>query len=152
MTCQECELLIAADQNADEHLAECASCRALLEELRANAVAFESFAGDPLPSVRGRVMSKIRPRRWIWALAAAAAIVIAMLIPTHRRPVSAPVVSVAGGAPAVTPEAVAKIQSPARKGGGTPRRSARRPTLTVKMLTPDPDVVIYWQFESEEEK
>ena len=149
MTCQECELFLAADQSAGDHLAGCASCRALAEELRANAQAFESFAEDPLPEVRARVMSKVRPRRvrWAWALAAVAALAVVMISyprPETPAPRDSAVASGQGQiAMAPQPAIPTHISRKIRKRAAQP--------LTVKMLTEDPDVVIYWQFQSEDQ-
>jgi anti-sigma factor RsiW len=160
MTCQECELALAMEQNkvqnVDEHLAVCSACRALAEELRANAAAFESFADDPLPSVRHHVMAQVRSRsaarqvlRWGWAVAAAAAIVVATFLVRSTAPEQT-----------VPPVHVSQVQS--RDGQGADAREIPPPPrarrthrqlvqpLMVKMLTSDPDVVIYWQIESED--
>src|SRR5207253_232423 len=81
MTCRECELLLADGlPGAESHLAGCRDCRALAEELGANAVALAAMRDDAIP-VRGR-----RPR-WVWATAAAAAAVLAVgLVAWKDRP------------------------------------------------------------------
>jgi hypothetical protein len=146
MTCQECELLLAENGSVEEHLAACASCRLLAEDLRANAAAFESLAADPLPSVRHEVISRIRrPIRWPWAIAAAAAILIAVLFIPKKKP------------DAIAPTQVVEILASRERQQPSPmnlpriRSHKKRPTqpVVVKMLTEDPDVVIYWQVESE---
>jgi predicted anti-sigma-YlaC factor YlaD len=162
MTCQECELALGLDQNVDEHLAVCASCRELAEELRANAMAFESFADDPLPTVRYRVMAQIRSRssarrvmRWGWALAAAAMLVVMFAVSRGTREQTRTPVQIS--------HVEVPLQNRERKGADTadiaskqraprPKRIHNGPThvVSVKMLTPDPDVVIYWQIESED--
>ena len=165
MTCQECELALSLDRNADEHLAVCASCRALVEELRANSTAFESFADDSMPGVRFRVISKMRARRalhWSLALAAAAAVALAILVPA-RNPRSTPAPEIAS----LHREPVGRASEPAQRlpGRRNPTTEQRRmgtrradvearPTepqpLKVKMFTDDPDVVIYWLVEKKE--
>jgi hypothetical protein len=153
MTCQECELRLADDQIADEHLLECENCRALAGDLRLNAAAFESFAADPLPSVSAQVMSRVRVRRavrWTWALAAAAMLAIVIFV-AHRGPVQPTEASI----PA-TQQPIRERQRPgpvtiANKPVAKRRSTNKGAPLMVKMLTDDPDVVIYWQFESEEE-
>jgi hypothetical protein len=159
MTCQECELALEKDQNVDEHLAACAACRALSEEMRANAAAFESFADDPLPSVRYAVMSQVRSRsaagqvlRWGWALAAAAILVVIFAVSRNGREETRPPVQVS--------HVEAPIQNRDRQGAdiaskqpaASPKRIRKQLSqpVMVKMLTPDPDVVIYWQIESED--
>jgi hypothetical protein len=141
MTCQECEIALGMDQNVDEHLANCANCRAFAHEMRANAIAFEAFSDDPVPSVRYRVMSRIRVRRmirWSWALAAAAAIAIAALNWNVREETMPPVQIAHVPPPAIVQPVIKQV------------RKKASPPLMVKMLTPDPDVVIYWQIESED--
>jgi predicted anti-sigma-YlaC factor YlaD len=162
MTCQECELALGMDQNVDDHLAVCASCRELVEEMRSNAMAFESFVDDPLPSVRYRVMGVIRSQssarrvmRWGWALAAAAILVVMFAVSRGTREQTRPPVQIS--------HVEAPLQNRERKGADTAdiasKQRAPRPkrihnhaahVVSVKMLTSDPDVVIYWQIESED--
>jgi len=165
MTCQECELALGLEQNVDDHLAVCTSCQALAEEIRSNAMAFESFADDPLPTVRYRVMALIRSQsnarrvmRWGWVLAAAAIVVVLIYVWPHRK------AEVAGEKRAPRPAGdllIAPVEvgtgasnTPARRSGD--RLRARGPTphpaevLRVKLLTDDPDVVIYWLVEKKE--
>jgi hypothetical protein len=129
MNCQECERKLGMGEDAAEHLASCSECRGLAEELRLNAVALREM--------------RVRPRvRWEWALAAAAAVVMAIAtwkvtrvdkIPTQPMPV-----------------AVAAAKPLEALHGPAPRKRAKRhlvpaaEPLRVKMLTSDPDVVIYW--------
>ncbi len=117
MTCQECELLLAQgepDGFVGAHLQECASCRALSLDLAANSAVLESLKSEELPPISVAVPR----RRWFLAAAAAAALLAALLsYPTADRIVSEPQVEV-------------------------PR--PQKEPLKIKMLTPDPDVVIYW--------
>src|SRR5205823_8318259 len=74
MSCQECELLLAAGGEAAEHLLTCAACRALAEELRANSEALlamrdEALVIIPVPRARAR---------WAWAAAAAVLVAFAL--------------------------------------------------------------------------
>src|ERR1700685_723186 len=76
MRCQECELRLAngeADASVKDHLLACAACRALQEELQANALALSSLKNDDLPRVR---MPERRPALarpfFPWIAAAAA--------------------------------------------------------------------------------
>jgi len=154
MTCQECELRLALDQNVDEHLSACSACRALAEEMRANAAAFESLAADPLPPVRHKVMTQIRAQsrnrqlmRWGWALAAAAMLAVAIFLSTHPR-AAAPAPQMAQvemPRPMEVPRALPAHEPPLE------RSSVRKPEiLKVKMFTDDPDVVIYWLVDKKE--
>ena len=140
MTCQECELFLAGDEEAlvEDHLHGCARCRAIQEELRANTLALSSLREDDLPRVKTS-----KP----WIAAAAAAILLALIL--HRSPhpqqvtppVTGPIKVTAqlalAPAPALKP-AVRRTRKPAR------RNAEPEQPLLVKMLTPDPDVVVYW--------
>lgn len=131
MTCQECEIKLGMGENEAEHLAWCAECRRLAEDLRLNAVALREM--------------RVHPRmHWEWALAAAAAIVIAVGLwrigPTEKPPERA---------------AAAKIVGPTRTPPAVPVKRVRkkRPPaepLRVRMFTSDPDVVIYWIVDKKE--
>lgn len=145
MTCHECELLLAMEQpgadesGTDEHLAMCGACRDLAEEMRANAVALRSFAYDDLPGVR-----LPRPMRWDWALAAAAMLLLmfglSRVFTTEKLVL--PPVQVAKAPPKIELPPVAI----------PPKRIHKRKPefLKVKMLTADPNVVIYWLIETKE--
>ena len=148
MTCQECELLLAdveADASVADHLHGCAKCRALQEELRENALALSSLRDDELPRVR---TPKRRPAiPWIAAAAAAALLALIAHQASQRRPivetlprqVAAPATVTAKLAPA--PAAKLAVRSKPKRA----RRNAPvAEPLLVKMLTPDPDVVVYW--------
>ena len=140
MTCQECELKLGMGEDAGQHLASCAECRALAEDLRLNAIALSEM--------------RIRPgvSRWQWAMAAAAAIVMAIFAwrLTRMQKLVPPPVRIAVVAPARPVEKVVLAQHrPA------PHRRVRKEKfepLKVKMLTSDPDVVIYWIVARSEEE
>ncbi|MBZ5604228.1 MAG: hypothetical protein LAO79_18155 [Acidobacteriia bacterium] len=157
MTCQECELRLSLEQDVSEHLATCAACRALADEMRENAAAIASFADDPLPRVGHRVTAEIRAQsrsrqiqRWGWALAAAAMVLVLLYAwPRGGRPPGPARDPLIAYAPPKIESAEVSVGRP----GDRPRtrRSAphRKPadTLKVKMFTDDPDVVIYWLVE-----
>jgi hypothetical protein len=142
MTCQEWERLVANEEAAaeiEEHLSLCPRCRALADEMAANAAALRSMRDEVLPAVTFR---RPRPRRWIPAIAAA--VVILALLGVRLRPLLGPVsppptVAVRVSAPSPV------LIIPQRKPPATRRRPTQ--TLMVKMLTPDPDIVIYWLIE-----
>jgi hypothetical protein len=110
MTCAEC--------GAIEGLGDCAECRALADELWANAEALSALRRDVLPPVDFR-----RPKRapgvsnWsLVGIATVAAAVVLSLVGLYRVPRHTPV----------------RMSEP----------------LKIKMLTPDPNVVIYWLVDS----
>ena len=142
---------------AERHLAECAECREFLADLRQSLAALRAAHAEPLEAsayaaVRARVLERIDHGRgrawwlgWIGALAAAAAVLVTLLLP---RPVPPPKLAVApppglNRQPALVP-APPEVSPPAKSA--TPkRRAAPRPeSLLVKLITDDPDVVIYW--------
>jgi len=129
MTCQECELKLGMGEDAGEHLASCAECRGLAEELRLNTVALKEM----------RVRSSVR---WEWALAAAAAIVMAVatwkVTRVEKLPMQPVRVAVAAAKPLEAGHGRVALKRVRRHS--TP---AAEP-LRVKMFTSDPDVVIYW--------
>ncbi len=158
MTCQECELALGSGHHPEEHLAQCAACRALADEMRANTAAFESFADDPLPAVRHKVMAQVQSRsagrqvlRWGWALGALGAAAAAMLAILLHSPKPQPIVQ---PAPEIASVEIPKTTvGPAIPLERVPVRRARHESadvLKVKMLTSDPDVVIYWLVEKKE--
>jgi hypothetical protein len=132
MTCQECELKLGLGEDAADHLASCKECRALEDELRLNAVALHEMRARPVVP---------------W-LAMAAAILLAIGAGwkmTRVEKMTLPVVPVAASEPmAFEKPAVLKVVKH--------RRAKRPPTeaLHVKLLTSDPDVVIYWIVDTKE--
>jgi len=170
MTCKECELALASQTSEDhageerikgveQHLADCAACRAFELELQANAVAFAAMAAEPMPAIP-RVVRPIRASAvmpWAAAVVAIAAMILLMLTapPLHR--IAPPTKSVAKNDAGVGPSVEHSLESATPAGTRTPLRSrvkSRRSThpapqlLQVKMLTDDPNVVIYWQIEN----
>jgi hypothetical protein len=134
MTCQECEIKLGNGENADEHLGSCAECRWLAEELRLNAQALRDM----------REMRERPAMRWEWALAAAAAIIMAVFVSRTPRVEKLPVMAGHGPAPQV--QANEPQVAPSHIVRVKRIRKKQEPTvpLRVKMFTSDPDVVIYW--------
>src|ERR1035438_5928648 len=90
MTCEECQLILAdGEGNAAvvehlvEHLRYCAECRAIQEELRANAIALESLRVEELPRIAVRIPRRRRVFPWV---AAAAAVLVGMLLAPRPQP------------------------------------------------------------------
>jgi hypothetical protein len=159
MTCQECELALAGEERSesvDRHLTECAACREFAVDLRENCEVFAAFGAEAFRVERTPAVS--RPRRIQWQRAAAGMAIAAMLalalglrtfLPRTPRiqNVPAPVTRVAvveEPSPQIRP-AVAAVRHRAPRP--SPRRSQPK-ILQIKMLTDDPDVVMYWQVEN----
>lgn len=152
--------LAAAEAHAvQHHVAECPGCQVLLSGLRESLELVQeahSEAVNPahFAAVRARVLAEIdgqTGRRWrfawIPALAAAAAVVLGIVWPRPELRMAMPIPTVPGAPviakvklPAVRhfrlapPKVVAKADLP---------QEAAEP-MVVKILTNDPDVVIYW--------
>lgn len=157
MTCEECELLLAQneiDQEVDAHLSGCPNCRSLAAELQANAHAMRAMGEEGMPPVR-------IPERgipwWKWTSAAAALIITFGAAWWAARPAKPPqIVSIDVKVAGVVPKGevpYVKAEIPKKL---TPARVpivpvANTEPLKVKMLTPDPDVVIYWLIDSKGE-
>jgi hypothetical protein len=161
MKCEDCELRMAEldfGEEIEAHLRGCVNCRGLAEELRQNTIALAAMRGEELPLVErasawGRPLGRGFSRRWAAVAAAAALALLATSLPWHRKaaavaPHSAPVVA-AAAAPAPEIVAVAPVRKPRRRVA-KPKPPQPEETLMVKMLTPDPDVVIYWIVEPKE--
>lgn len=146
MTCQECELALASEDQVDvsDHLAACAACSELAMELRANSQALREFANEPMPMV-----ARPRPVRWQWAavaaIAAAAAMIAMVLFSPKPAAVVPPVIHDVAAMRSVDPVMPVVERAPLRSRLKTPRKAREQEVLQVKMLTSDPDVVIYWQ-------
>lgn len=147
MTCAECELLLAQDEivpEVEEHVSGCSSCRSLATELQANAHAMRALGAEHVSAPPMRV----RPSYpwWKWTSAAAALIVTFGAAWFVSRPPKPPQivsidVNVTGVVPATVPVEKAAIPQTIAS------TVAYTEPLRVKMLTPDPDVVIYWLIE-----
>jgi hypothetical protein len=153
MTCQDCELFLAQSETSaviEEHLRECAECRSLYEDLRANALALDALRSEELPRLRVKTPRRRMAYPWVAAVAAAL-FALALLVPRTRmlRPAAAPPVSQAVSNVAAQP---APAQPPPQLRATAKAETARLPRqrlepLKIKMLTSDPDVVIYWLIE-----
>jgi len=142
-------------ERVEQHLADCAECRTLAEELCTELGALAELRDEPLEDamvaqVRRGVMSRIegrRPWRLYWGLALAAAVLVAVVLmwPQTLQKQVAPVA-------ARVPEAPTSRAGwePAAGRGPAPRKHRKRrvapaePTLLVQFVTDDPNIVIYW--------
>jgi hypothetical protein len=139
MTCQDCELALGDDQISPaitSHLRACPACRELSEDLRANAEAFESMSLEELPEVAQPVGVGQPVLPAVFALAAAAAVATIFLTLPSEQHLPPPHYALAP----------MKFEIPSIQPAPKPIRAAH--PMTVKMLTDDPDVVIYWQIDT----
>ncbi len=154
MKCEECELLLAQNEigpEVKEHLAACPNCRSLLAELQANSHAMHALGEEVMPAV---ILPRTRPERgipwWKWTSAAAAVIITLGAVWWASRPVKPPhIVSIDVKVTGVVPRAEVPYVKAEIPETLTPEKVpvvavANTEPLQVKMLTPDPDVVIYW--------
>jgi hypothetical protein len=161
--------LPAADQAAVErHLAGCGGCQVLWSGMKESLELLRVAHAEPLPpecytAVRGRVMAELAaglrvwgPTGWRWAagLAAVATVVWVALAfwPEHRVP---PLPQLAAAVPPAVaiPKAPEVHQAPAPLVVRAARVSKRYPPartqvprqpLLVRLVTGDPNIVLYW--------
>lgn len=143
---------------AEQHLAECAGCREFLEELKQSLASLRAAHVQPIEAsayaaLRARVLERIDHGHgrawwlgWIGALAATSAVLVVLLqprpVPPPARVAAPPQVALAPQTPVVS---VPPEPLPRRKRKTAPRPELRRPEpLMVKLITDDPNVVIYW--------
>ena len=165
MHCKEWEervaLHVGGDLPADEasalevHLAGCLGCQVLWSGMRESLDLLRGAHSEPLPAaaytaVRGRVMAELAAGRWIWwrwaaALAAAAVVMlVALAVWPERRVEPLPRVALAvPPGPELPHTAQAKPPVPPRRGHAKPSALPRQPLL-VRLVTDDPNIVIYW--------
>jgi hypothetical protein len=160
VNCSEFEPLIALHAGGDleraesalveAHVASCAGCRELLDDLRSDRATFEEWGSAPadaalLVTVRSGVMARVRKRRVVlWPWAAAAAIAAASLALSLRMRVE-PIRPVMQAPVVVAQQPAAAKPAVRRKRQILPRRDTPdAEPLVVKMLTDDPDIVIVW--------
>lgn len=165
------DLPVREARTVADHVRECAACRAALagfEEMRRLlSISFQEPAPRDVCEVRQRVISNLpgpsRANRWVWALAAAALVVIASVFALRRQqpPTASEVPLVAQLAP---PLIVAAPRLPllpaihhARRKPQAGLRSvalitrADEPPL-IRITTADRNVVILWESNTKGEK
>ena len=158
MSCPDWQERIAAGEEIAEHLAGCLQCREFAAALAILREAHHERLPDAhYATVRARVLERLENRRrkwvplWAGALAAAAILIVAILVVPHSRnpiPVRPSVPAVTGPmAEAVEPPPAAVSEVAPRVAGKHQIRKRPQPAaepLVVKLITDDPDVVIYW--------
>lgn len=168
------DLSAAQVSDVERHVSECAGCQVLLSGLRESLELLREAHEEPLDAahfvaVRARVLSELeRGRRpwwwyaWVYAMVAAAMVV---LIAVRPKRLAAPEPAAATKTMATAPASVATSLATAETSAGAtptppPRRGRRRPkpsveviarsaekpaeSIVVKLITDDPDVIIYW--------
>jgi hypothetical protein len=156
MKCEECELLLAqneVDRAVEAHVAGCPNCQSLWTDLQANAHVLRALGEEVMPPVR------IAERGFPWwklSSAAAALIITAGAAWFASRPVKPPhIVSIDVKVTGMVPKTEAPYVKAEIPTTLTPAATPIIPVvdtepLRVKMLTPDPDVVIYWLVDAKE--
>jgi hypothetical protein len=155
------------------HLAECAGCQVFASGIRESlAMLHQAHGEEPdaaaYGAVRARVLSELRERErrpagWLWwglgTAAAAAALLLAMMwlrpaqhrAVAHRETPRPMVVPLPATAP--EPDRIPVVRVHRRRLRRAPEVIHEEPALisrkpeeplVVKMMTDDPDVVIYW--------
>ena len=127
MTCEECEIKLGMGENTDDHLASCKECHLLARELRLNSLVLREM--------------RVRPKMYCALAAAAAIILMAIFLRMPRVQLPSPV-HVAVSAP--------QIKLPPVRARHVRRQRVPAEALRVKILTSDPDVVIYWIVDKKE--
>jgi hypothetical protein len=154
---------------AERHLAGCAGCQVFWSGLKESLELLQSSHAEPVApahyaAVRGRVIAKLESARWnCWRrkpvfglLAAAAALAVALSVWPGPKPKTAPRIAEVVIPPAPLEPQVADI-APPKQRVRIPRRARHarraevpkpaaepRQPLLVRLITEDPNVVIYW--------
>jgi hypothetical protein len=126
MICRECELRVASEDVGPEtqaHLDSCRECRELAAEMAANRSALAELRDEVLPVPIPVVRMAGRPWRFAGAMAAAFLLGVALF---HWRGAFVP----------------------SQHGTAAQAAVVRQAALKIKMLTSDPNVVIYWLVDS----
>jgi len=167
------ELAESAAAEVEQHLGQCVGCQVFASGMQQSLEWLKSAHQDDLPAeahfaaVRARVLAELAPRTsrrvWWWALAAgtvalaAAVLVIFSLRAPRATPRPEPVIAHAPE-PASPPSEVQPTTRPRlRDVAGVRRHPRPKPVpqiepeaaepakpLIVKLVTEDPNVVIYW--------
>ena len=167
----EGDLTVPETAELEQHLASCHGCSEFAAELRESQSALKQLSlPAPGPEFRRGVIDELRGRRdrWRW-LAAAAALILMMsagwrVLNDERS--SPQVASAPAAVTAKTPVGQAGGPPLLRQAANRPKRAVRKPPpklkreevllarsiepVVVKMLTGDPDVVIFWLMDGKE--
>ena len=146
----------------ERHLADCVGCQLFSSGLKQSLDLLREAHQEPLApehftAVRARVLAALDGRRrtalgrwaWIGAMAAAAAVLLVMLSirpvpqPAPLQVATAPPPPVVEPPPAPRPVGVRPHRRVVPRRAATPAPQPAQP-MVVKLITDDPDVVIYW--------
>jgi len=151
----------------ESHLAECADCRALAQDLRASQALLSELRDEPLDDamvaqVHHRVLAEVKNTPWTWGagftprgalaplltLAAALLLAVVLLWPRHQ-PKHVPVARVEPAhvtpiAPMPGPDIVPVRHRVVRRHMRPAPAAQVGPPLLVQFVTDDPNIVIYW--------
>jgi hypothetical protein len=162
MNCRQWEERIAlgeGDPEVERHLESCVACREFAMDLQQSLRLLwkahqESLTDAPMAAVRARVLDRVQSRRlwwpvWVGGVATAVVLLALWVAPgtrvPQRNPRPAPSIAVA---PVPNQPSVASRPEPKRVARAHRVRKPPPPpateTLVVKLITDDPDVVIYW--------
>jgi hypothetical protein len=154
------DLSAAEAGGVERHVAGCEDCRRFAEGVRQSLGVLREAHEEPIApahfaAVRARVIGELEGARapwwrrsWVYGFCAAAAVTVLLMAPLRPGPAPPPprVALVRPPAPvvekAISPPHAAKLRRPLR-ASRKPVPSKSEP-LVVKLLTDDPDVVIYW--------
>jgi hypothetical protein len=156
MNCREWEERIAGELDDAEvvgHLRDCPGCQVFASGLRETLAMLQAAHAEAIPAahytaVRARVMAELGSHRrwgWIWAVAAALAVVAVGLVGIRKemRVEELPLrVAVSVPPPAAWQPTKSEPLRYVRRA--RPKRTAPPEEVLVKVETGDPDVVIYW--------
>jgi hypothetical protein len=162
MICAEFERLVAegAGETLERHLGECATCRELTGALR--EIGQNQISDAALVAVRAGVLERLGRRRrfgWWWWMpaAAAAALAVWLVLLAWPRPAAVAPPQIVWRTPAAPPVRMPVARRVARKRRPAPARApvmvaSARPAqrITIKMITDNPKIVVYWIVEPEE--
>jgi len=142
------------------HLAECPDCRLLMDELCETREEVASLAAVELPfgmetAVRSRVLAAVAERRrraWRWWLApVAVSVLVLAMIPAVRFsnskavPVALNYRPATPAAPVLAPATkTAPLVAKVRRERATSRPAPERQDEFMRIMTDDPDIVIFW--------
>ncbi len=168
----ESDLVVSRSRELEMHLDSCGVCRTLVQDLRATQRLFkglrqETVTDAALAQLRMSVTSRVERRqvrvpwgRWIYAVAGSAfVLLLGLAVASLHRPVVVKHAVETGALPPVAAPPLFKVEnkndevphaageSRRRRQGGRHSETLVEPPLkqvTVKLLTDDPNIVIYW--------